>query len=628
MLYHHLLILTLYVGTVLAVCPSFMRNQTACSCFAYIDGLVIKCDGPDGPSVVEQLKQSPKEIRELSIENANIVEIGRYAFRNLRIKKLVLDNNRIRAINPDAFRGLEFVMLELSIAMNKLTAIPTDSLIAMRALSVLNLRCNNIGDITQPAFRNLSSLIDLNLGCNQICNIEGAVFDDVKQTLQNLILDHNCLTSFPSESVNHLDNLIALHIKYNQLETLEKHQLGNMTSLTILTLTGNKIRSIDKEFAIGLDNLKYLYLGNNNITSLEAEVMGQFTQAQVIELSFNGLAEVTADMFSGLEHLQHLNLDGNNIRDIAPGAFATTPLLLLWLPNNCLSSVAPNMFLGAPFLRQISLANNNIRTIQPLSFAHLANLHTLDLSLNKLKSLQSGAITGSDHLTVRLQENPMVCSQDGFHVMNGREAINLTTEPNLICKTDYLKDVKDDCPKGNSKKPQAPVCCSRTKKIKTSISESLQETIKQEILQPSTTAKPNDADLMNMPISSKKKFNLERFLRLSQKPKDLKLNPTIHRQNQKNDQLPRQEQQPHEQPKLAVTKVNNAGASSPSLRFSKVENQRPARINERRRLIEKNKFPAWMRTRPKDKSKDDMEFSTDKHVETVQSPDLNIRRKV
>lgn len=41
--------------------------------------------------------------------------------------------------------------------------------------------------------------------------------------------------------------------------------------------------------------------------------------------------------------------------------------------------------------------------LQPLSFAHLANLHTLDLSHNKLQVVQQGEITGSSHLTVRLQ---------------------------------------------------------------------------------------------------------------------------------------------------------------------------------------------------------------------------------
>ena len=54
----------------------FLKDQTACSCFAYVDGAVIKCSGPDGPAVVEKLKNVQTEIRELAIENANIVEVS------------------------------------------------------------------------------------------------------------------------------------------------------------------------------------------------------------------------------------------------------------------------------------------------------------------------------------------------------------------------------------------------------------------------------------------------------------------------------------------------------------------------------------------------------------------------
>lgn len=55
-------------------------------------------------------------------------------------------------------------------------------------------------------------------------------------------------------------------------------------------------------------------------------------------------------------------------------------------------------------------------------------------------------------------ENPMVCNQDGFHVMNGHEAINLTTEANLICHTDYVHDLTDKCPTRKDM-PVRPPCC-------------------------------------------------------------------------------------------------------------------------------------------------------------------------
>ena len=46
----------------------------------------------------------------------------------MRIKKLVLDNNKIKLIQRNAFRGLESVLQELSIGGNRLTEVPTSAL--------------------------------------------------------------------------------------------------------------------------------------------------------------------------------------------------------------------------------------------------------------------------------------------------------------------------------------------------------------------------------------------------------------------------------------------------------------------------------------------------------------------
>lgn len=57
-----------------------------------------------------------------------ILKIGPRAFVGMRIKKLVLDNNKIKLIQKNAFRGLESVLQELSIVSNRLTEVPTAAL--------------------------------------------------------------------------------------------------------------------------------------------------------------------------------------------------------------------------------------------------------------------------------------------------------------------------------------------------------------------------------------------------------------------------------------------------------------------------------------------------------------------
>uniref|UniRef100_A0A914WNM6 Leucine-rich repeat-containing protein let-4 n=1 Tax=Plectus sambesii TaxID=2011161 RepID=A0A914WNM6_9BILA len=571
------LLLLVLAPVALAFCPGFLKDQTACSCFAYVDGAVIKCSGPDGPTVVEQLKTVQTEIRELAIENANIVEIGPRAFRNLRIKKLVLDNNRIKAIHADAFRGLESTMQELSLSFNKLTEIPTDALLGMRNLMVLNLKCNQIGDIYGSAFRNVTNLIELNLACNQICKVQGPAFHEIKDTLQSLILDQNCLQEIPAEALRNFENLLALHVQYNQIASVEKLQLMNLTSLLMLRLTGNKIRSVDKNGMSNVPNLRYLYLNQNELSSIVPGIFQQFKFLEIIDMSSNNIGEIATDTFSGLEHLMQLNLEGNAIKDVASGAFSSTPLLLLMLGGNCLSSVNQNMFQGVPFLRQLSLGNNNIRLVAPLSFSHLANLHLLDLSHNKMQVVQPGALTASQHVTVMLQENPLVCSQDGYHIVQGGQAIHLLNEPNLVCQTDFTRDDKDVCPTRKDR-PAPPPCCQALKNVTTPSPLSLTTGA---AVTPAGTNQvggvPQVANgfvpsVLNTPRS--RAVNMERFWRLSRRPTG-----TIRPDTQvPNFGVPTQVQQP-QVPQPQVPQPQAAAAASPlppsTLQLSAIPPQSP-----------------------------------------------------
>ncbi|KAI6177317.1 hypothetical protein M3Y97_00893500 [Aphelenchoides bicaudatus] len=470
------LLLAACVPHALAYCPDFLRNQTACSCVEYIDGAIIRCNGPDGPMMVEKLKKTQ-------------TEIGAYAFRNLRIKKLVLDNNRIKTIQKDAFHGLETVLQELSINNNKLSQIPTESLEGLRALNVLSLRCNEIGNLSGYAIQGLPTIIELNLACNKI-------------------------------------------------DKLGKHNLQHLNSLTMLSLSGNNITSIDKDFINNVTNLRYLYLSDNSIKNVSSTILKQFNKVEIFDLSYNNVPDLVTKQFSVMESLQHLNLESNRIKEIAPGAFASTPLILLWLPYNCLTNVSSDIFQGVPFLKQLSLAYNNIINVQPYAFAHLANLHTIDLSHNKISSLQKASLMGTDFLAVRVEENPLVCNQeDGFHVMNGHEAINLTTEVNAICKTDYVSASKHHkCPT-RTKTPERAVCCSKHKSSSTTASTTT--TPKPEASSTTVAPKMDEKQLvaameaaaqkiarneqaMASAAAAARRLNMDRFMRLSRKPTDVR----------------------------------------------------------------------------------------------------------
>lgn len=137
-----------------------------------------------------------------------------------------------------------------------------------------------------------------------------------------------------------------------------------MPSLTMLSLTGNSISGIDEEFIHNVTNLRYFYLSENNIKNVNSTILKQFDKVEIFDLGYNKIPDLVAKQFSVMESLQHLNLEANLIKQIAPGAFSSTPLILLWLPYNCLTNVSSDIFQGVPFLKQLSLAHNNIVNVQ------------------------------------------------------------------------------------------------------------------------------------------------------------------------------------------------------------------------------------------------------------------------
>lgn len=48
-----------------------------------------------------------------------------------------------------------------------------------------------------------------------------------------------------------------------------------MNALTMLSLSGNNISSIDKEFMNNVTNLRYLYLSENNIKNINSTILKQ-----------------------------------------------------------------------------------------------------------------------------------------------------------------------------------------------------------------------------------------------------------------------------------------------------------------------------------------------------------------
>ena len=186
-------------------------------------------------------------------------------------------------------------------------------------------------------------------------------------------------------------------------------ELGDLTSLTILSLASNDL-SGDIPVALGrLASLEQLSLGDNQLTGGIPAELGDLASLTILSLASNDLSgEIPAELgqlasleqlslgdnqltgeipaeLGGLASLQTLDLWTNQLTGEIPAELGgLASLEELWLSNNRLTGEIPTELGGLTSLERLSLRNNQLTGGIPAELGDLASLKSLSLSNNRL----------------------------------------------------------------------------------------------------------------------------------------------------------------------------------------------------------------------------------------------------
>ncbi|CAB1416519.1 unnamed protein product [Pleuronectes platessa] len=226
-------------------------------------------------------------------------------------------------------------------------------------------------------------------------------------SVETVYLYGNQLDEFP---INLPKNTKILHLQENNIQTISKAALAQLTQLEELHLDDNSISTVGVEegaFREAL-SLKLLFLTKNHLSSVP---IGLPEDLKELRLDENRIAVIAEEAFQNVTRLQRLLLDGNLLTDegIAPGTFQELANLReLALARNSLTFPPP--LLPSQSLVKLSLQENQINQIPVAAFADLNRLEKLDVSSNQLQTLTQGVFDGLSslrHLIVR--NNPWNC---------------------------------------------------------------------------------------------------------------------------------------------------------------------------------------------------------------------------
>ncbi|MGH0178848.1 UNVERIFIED_CONTAM: hypothetical protein FKN15_021940 [Acipenser sinensis] len=220
-------------------------------------------------------------------------------------------------------------------------------------------------------------------------------------SVETVFLYGNQLDEFP---LNLPKNVRVLHLQENNIQTVSRAALAQLSKLQELHLDDNSISTVGIEEAAFREaiSLKLLFLTKNHLSSVP---IGLPLDLKELRLDENRIATIAKEAFMNVTQLERLILDGNLLTNegIAVGTFQhLVKLTELSMSRNSLTS-PPSDFPGG-FLVKLSLQDNQMSEIPVAAFSNLRHLQKLDISNNQLQLLTKGVFDGLaslKQLTVR-----------------------------------------------------------------------------------------------------------------------------------------------------------------------------------------------------------------------------------
>uniref|UniRef100_A0A0E0NA10 non-specific serine/threonine protein kinase n=1 Tax=Oryza rufipogon TaxID=4529 RepID=A0A0E0NA10_ORYRU len=326
-----------------------------------------------------------------TLEGANVVKLGKLA-------TLDLGENNFSGNIPESIGQLNRLE-ELHLNNNKMFGSIPSTLSNCTSLKTIDLNSNNFsGELMNVNFSNLPSL-------------------------QTLDLRQNIFSGKIPETIYSCSNLTALRLSLNKFQGQLSKGLGNLKSLSFLSLGYNNLTNITNALQIlrSSSKLTTLLISNNfmNESIPDDDRIDGFENLQVLDLSGCSFSGKIPQWLSKLSRLEMLVLDNNQLTGPIPDWISSLNFLFyLDVSNNNLTGEIPMALLQMPMLRSdraaaqldtrafelpiyidatllqyrkasafpkvLNLGNNEFTGLIPQEIGQLKALLLLNLSFNKL----------------------------------------------------------------------------------------------------------------------------------------------------------------------------------------------------------------------------------------------------
>ncbi|THG16891.1 hypothetical protein TEA_025614 [Camellia sinensis var. sinensis] len=231
-------------------------------------------------------------------------------------------------------------------------------------------------------------------------------------SLKLLLLNGNKLSGSIPNELGYLSKLNRLQIDLNQISGPVPDSFSNLSSIKHLHLNNNSISGQIPPQLSNLSTLIHLLLDNNNLTGYLPSEFSNFPNLSILQLdnnNFNG-TKIPVSYGNFLE-LVKLSLRNCSLQGNVPDLSRILKLSYFDLSNNQLNGSIPESFSSLPSLQKLLLENNYLTGSvhasiwKNMSFIAKARL-LLDLENNSLSNIV-GDLNPPENVTLRLHSNPI-----------------------------------------------------------------------------------------------------------------------------------------------------------------------------------------------------------------------------
>lgn len=263
------------------------------------------------------------------------------------------------------------------------------------SVTYLDLSGNIIGHMDTNTFKRFIDLSRLYLSDTKLIEFDFSVLQN-QEYLITLDLSSNYLQYINNIELLMNFELIEFMVAENQLVNTPEMIQYLRPSVEKLDFSGNFVEELNTTTFDRLTAIQSLNLSDTVLYISDFNPFQPFKGLVILDISYNNLDNLNATILSTtLNELSEFYAANCHIENASDVIFHLGPSIeALDISGNTLNSLNATMFEMLRSLQYLNLSNTNLMSFDYGTLHHQSNLHTLDISYNKLREIDLWLVTG------------------------------------------------------------------------------------------------------------------------------------------------------------------------------------------------------------------------------------------